>query len=266
MTNDYGAALDAPDRRARNGIPARSADARRARGSRTGRTALRRHARRRIRLVRSGQALADAAAEPAGDAGHRLQGPPRRSRSRRRWGASFWIMDNVAPLRQIAASVTKPHAAAHDRRAETAQVGSGAAAARARSELRVSGSRCRAPRAEPAQAPSIGARRTAAACVEPRSNRSTDRMSSSSRRRRPIACATRASSGRPDLPEYPPPARGSTTTSPNPSGEVKLEILDAAGAGGAHATRARRLPRRRLDAAAAGAAAACRRRCRRRPA
>ena len=78
MTNDYGAALDAADRRHQR-HPGRPADARRARGSGAGRAALRRHARGRVRVVRSGQALADAAAEPAGDAGHRLQGPPRRS-------------------------------------------------------------------------------------------------------------------------------------------------------------------------------------------
>ena len=77
-------ALDAAHRRHQR-HPGGSADARRARGSRAGRTALRRHARRRVRLVRSGQALADAAAEPAGDAGHRHQGAPRRSRRSRRW-------------------------------------------------------------------------------------------------------------------------------------------------------------------------------------
>ena len=79
MTNDYGAALDAADRRHQR-HPGRPADARRARGSGAGRAAVRRHARGRVRVVRSGQALADAAAEPAGDAGHRFQGPPRRSR------------------------------------------------------------------------------------------------------------------------------------------------------------------------------------------
>ena len=72
-------ALDAADRRHQR-HPGRPADARRARGSGAGRTALRRHARGRVRVVRSGQALAVAAAEPAGDAGHRHQGPPRRSR------------------------------------------------------------------------------------------------------------------------------------------------------------------------------------------
>ena len=38
------------------------------------------HAAGRVRVVRSGQALADAAAEPARDAGDRHQGPPRRPR------------------------------------------------------------------------------------------------------------------------------------------------------------------------------------------
>ena len=106
MTNDYGAHWTLLDRRQQR-HPRRSADARRARGSGAGRAAVRRHARRRVRLVRSGQALADAAAESAGDAGDRHQGPPRRSR-RSTMGRSFWIMDNIAPLRQIAASVTKP--------------------------------------------------------------------------------------------------------------------------------------------------------------
>ena len=85
MTNDYGAALDAADRRHQR-HPRRPADARRARGSAAGRAAVRRHARGRVRLVRSGQALAAAAAEPAGDAGHRHQGPPRTISSCRRWG------------------------------------------------------------------------------------------------------------------------------------------------------------------------------------
>jgi photosystem II stability/assembly factor-like uncharacterized protein len=72
-------ALDAADRR-RQRHPVESADARRARGSRTGRIAVRRHARGRVRVVRSGQALAVAAAEPASDAGHGHQSPSRRSR------------------------------------------------------------------------------------------------------------------------------------------------------------------------------------------
>jgi len=53
------------------------------------------------------QALADAAAEPAGDAGHRLQGAPRRS-PRVDDGAGVLDSGQRSPLRQIAASVTKP--------------------------------------------------------------------------------------------------------------------------------------------------------------
>ena len=72
-------ALDAVDRR-RERHPGGSTDARRARGPRAGRTPLRGNTPGRIRVVRPGQALADASAESAEHAGHRLQGPPWRSR------------------------------------------------------------------------------------------------------------------------------------------------------------------------------------------
>ena len=77
-------ALDAADRR-RQRHSGRSADARRARGSRTGRTAVRRHARGRVRVVRSGQALADRCSRTC----RRRRSPTSRSTTaiswRRRW-------------------------------------------------------------------------------------------------------------------------------------------------------------------------------------
>ena len=78
MTNDFGEhwtlLTDGVERHS-----GRSADARRARGSGAGGPALRGNARGRVRLVRSGQALAVAADESAGHAGHRSEGASRRS-------------------------------------------------------------------------------------------------------------------------------------------------------------------------------------------
>ena len=67
--------LDAADGREER-HPGRLPDARRARGSRPRRAALRRHRVRLVRLVRQRRALAVVPAEPAGDAGDRHPGAP----------------------------------------------------------------------------------------------------------------------------------------------------------------------------------------------
>ena len=79
-TDNYGETLDAADRRQER-HPDRSPDARRPRGS-ARRPACSTPAREFgvLRVVQRRQELAAAAAEPAGDAGHRHQGAPQRPR------------------------------------------------------------------------------------------------------------------------------------------------------------------------------------------
>ena len=69
----------------KNGIPSDHPDARRPRGSRARGAALRRHRVRRVRVVQRRPQLAVAAAEPAGDAGHRHPACTATISSSRRW-------------------------------------------------------------------------------------------------------------------------------------------------------------------------------------
>ena len=152
-------------------------------------------------------------------------------------GRAFWILDDVAPLRQIAASVTKPT------RADA-------------SDFRRS-SRPR-PLRRSAAARSARASRTFSASAE--SSRSTARACFSSRRRRPIACTIRRartgglagiSGGRRADRLLPGESLGRREARhPRRGRQSRAQLLE------------RRAPRPGADVAAAD----CRRRCRRKPA
>ena len=139
-------------------------------------------------------------------------------------GRSFWIMDNVAPLRQLAASVTRPKRA---RPTDNPNAGGRAFQAdpdravgdvvlASQKNQNVSGLEARAGRArvapvKPAIKPFDG------------SNVFLFTPSPAYRvRYSPMG-------GRPDAPEYPPAGARIDYYLAAPSGEVKLEILDAAG-------------------------------------
>jgi hypothetical protein len=161
-------------------------------------------------------------------------------------GRSFWIMDNVAPLRQIAASVMRParsrptdnpngqvgrvgqagtsgqvaHPVAHPFRGASATAGDASAAADVAlvSQESQSGLEQRARRAT-APAPVKSA-------IKPFDGSNVFLFTPSATYRTRYVAAP----ARPDRPEYPPVGARIDYYLASPSGEVRLEILDAAGA------------------------------------
>jgi hypothetical protein len=136
-------------------------------------------------------------------------------------GRSFWIMDNVAPLRQLAASVMKP---ARQRPTDNASVGR---------PFRAAGDVALASAQIVEHPENSGPPRTARPAVPParavikpfdRSNVFLFTPSAAFRTRYVPAPA------RPDGPEYPPVGARIDYYLASPSGEVKLDVLDAAGA------------------------------------
>jgi photosystem II stability/assembly factor-like uncharacterized protein len=138
-------------------------------------------------------------------------------------GRSFWIMDDVAPLRQIAASVTKPtRSRPTDSQGQVGRVGQAGMASSSgvvrASQESLSGVEQRQARPAPAAPP-----RPTIKPFEPNANvflftpAATYRTHYSSM------------SGRPDRPEYPPVGARIDYYLAAPTGEVKLDILDAAG-------------------------------------
>ena len=159
-------------------------------------------------------------------------------------GRSFWIMDDVAPLRQIAASVMK---STRPRPTDsTAPAGDGRVAGRARS---AAGRASSAPARDPDVSLVLAQRSAPVGAELARPNTQTAEAVPKPPRpvRAPIkpfesnarvflftpAPAYRthyvALSGRPDKPEYPPVGARIDYYLAAPSGEVKLDILDAAG-------------------------------------
>jgi photosystem II stability/assembly factor-like uncharacterized protein len=140
-------------------------------------------------------------------------------------GRSFWIMDNVAPLRQIAASVTRP---ARTRTTDNpnGQVGS----ASARRPLTAAASDVALASQENQSGLEQRARRSAAAAPVKAAIKPFDQSNvflftpSATYRTRYVAAPAR-----PDRPEYPPVGARIDYYLASPSGEVKLEMLDAAG-------------------------------------
>ena len=211
----------------------------------------------RVRVVRSGQALADAAAEPAGDAGHRHQSPPRRSR---RVDDGPVVLDHGQRLAAAAAGGERHEtdAAADDRQSEWAGRSGSQVGRWVRRAARADGGRR-------ARVDADGARRSSAACRQGPLTKSRGPCGGARRdqavrriervplhaRRRPIACATRPSRGRPDVPEYPPAGA-----------RIDYYLASAVRRGQA---RDSRRDRQRSSAATRATATAQRRRTRRRP-
>jgi photosystem II stability/assembly factor-like uncharacterized protein len=136
-------------------------------------------------------------------------------------GRSFWVMDDVAPLRQIAASVTKPS------RPRTSESANPAAAVQdltaVSSRVVVASQDKTAPASKPGpkgQAPAVPHQP-----IKPfdKSNVFLFTPAAAYRMHYP------SSSGRPDFPEYPPVGARIDYYLANPSGELKLEILDPTG-------------------------------------
>ena len=225
-------ALDAADRR-RQRHPGRSADARRARGSRAGRIALRRHAAR----ARTCRSIRASTGRRCSRICRRRRSPTSRSTtaisSRRRWGGRSGSWTTSSPLRQIAASVTKPTRHAHRPTIRTGRCGAGSAGAAhgpptATSSRRLDADRRAAASVKPARraAATTAAARGDGAAIKPFDGSNVFLFTPAPAYRMHYSRVTRPSRSCRSIRR---PARGSTTTSPAPSGEVKLEILDAAG-------------------------------------
>jgi photosystem II stability/assembly factor-like uncharacterized protein len=157
-------------------------------------------------------------------------------------GRSFWIMDNVAPLRQIAASVMKPSRprTTDSPNAPVGRVGQAGGADQGRplrvgaepappsrdvvlaSQDNVSGLEQRgAPKAPAAQS----AVRPAKAAIKPFDGSNVFLFTPSAAYRTRYVPAP----ARPDGPEYPPPGARVDYYLASLSGDITLEILDAAG-------------------------------------
>ncbi len=134
-------------------------------------------------------------------------------------GRSFWIMDDIAPLRQIAASVTKPRARPTTNPAPASQADQAGQSDVLRASMQTPAP-APAPTAKPATLP---------ASVRP----ITKPFDSSAMFLFTPAPTYRtryvASAGRPDLPEYPPVGARIDYFLASPPSDLKLEILDAAG-------------------------------------
>jgi photosystem II stability/assembly factor-like uncharacterized protein len=162
-------------------------------------------------------------------------------------GRSFWIMDDVAPLRQIAASLNKrqrprptdsPNGQERQEGARGGDTGArggdtgarggdtgargGDTGARGFSRAEIALASMQTPAGSPTKAPPLQPTR---AIIKPFDASGVFLFTPAPAYRMHYA----ASSGRPDRPEFPPVGVRIDYYLPNPSGDVKLEILDAAG-------------------------------------
>jgi photosystem II stability/assembly factor-like uncharacterized protein len=136
-------------------------------------------------------------------------------------GRSFWILDDVAPLRQIAASITKPTRprASDSSNLPQAARSSGPAATDA---VRVS-SQTPAPQGNPAAKPAVAL--PVRPPIKPFDGSNVFLFTPAPAYRMHYA----ASAGRPDLPEFPPVGASIDYFLADANLDVKLEIVDAAG-------------------------------------
>jgi photosystem II stability/assembly factor-like uncharacterized protein len=130
-------------------------------------------------------------------------------------GRSFWIMDNIAALRQIAASVTKPT------RQRTTDNPDRDRSVRLQADRPVTAS-MQTP-APPAKAPAAAA--PARPMIKPFDGSNVFLFTPSAAYRMRYVPST----GNPDVPEFPPAGARIDYYLADPSGDVKLEIQDAAG-------------------------------------
>jgi photosystem II stability/assembly factor-like uncharacterized protein len=139
-------------------------------------------------------------------------------------GRSFWIMDDIAPLRQLAASVTKP---ARTRTTDNpnGQVGqAGRAGQGGRADVALASQDTNVSGLEQRTAPKHP---TAPARTPIKAFDGSNVFLFSPAPAYRVRYS--AMGGRPDAPEYPPAGARIDYYLAAPSGEVKLEILDAAG-------------------------------------
>jgi photosystem II stability/assembly factor-like uncharacterized protein len=142
-------------------------------------------------------------------------------------GRSFWIMDNIAPLRQIAASITKTTRprATDNPNGQAGPVGRVEAAVRrfnaAGTDVALASMQAPAP-AKPVAAPVAPATRAA---IKPFDGSNVFLFTPAATYRTRYV----PSAGRPDLPEYPPVGARIDYYLPAAAGELKLEVIDAAG-------------------------------------
>ena len=140
-------------------------------------------------------------------------------------GRSFWIMDDIAPLRQLAASVTKPTRTRPTNDSE-ARVGPGVDAERSvalASQENVSGLEQRKPPSR--SGPQVGPMAAPPLRIKPYDASNVFLFTPAPAYR--VRYSTMM--GRPDAPEYPPAGVRIDYIVAAPSGEVTLDILDAAG-------------------------------------
>src|SRR5262245_22101828 len=157
-------------------------------------------------------------------------------------GRSFWIMDNVSPLRQLAASVTKPtRQRTTDSPGQVGQVGRVGQLGQVAQPLRAAtanddvvlasrqtgaaGSSVK-PAAPGALAKTDVPPAVARAAIKPFDGSNVFLFTPAPTYRMRYS----VSGGRPDVPEYPPAGARIDYYLASASGEVKLEILDATGA------------------------------------
>jgi hypothetical protein len=139
-------------------------------------------------------------------------------------GRSFWVMDDVAPLRQIAASVNKKA----PRQTSTAPAGQVGQVGRVGSDaVRASMQTFATKPLKPSSAGSLAQAGPAAAkpAIKPFDNSAVFLFTPSAAYR----VHYNASVGRPDWPEYPSAGAHIDYYLPAAGGDLKLEILDAAG-------------------------------------
>jgi photosystem II stability/assembly factor-like uncharacterized protein len=133
-------------------------------------------------------------------------------------GRSFWIMDDVAPLRQIAASVLKP---ASRPRPSDGQDGVGTSGSVLQAAQETG-----APPAKKAAAGVVSTPAVPRPTIKPFDRNASVFLFTPAPTYRTHYVPV---SGRPDWPEYPPVGARIDYYLANPSGEVKLEILDGLG-------------------------------------
>jgi photosystem II stability/assembly factor-like uncharacterized protein len=152
-------------------------------------------------------------------------------------GRSFWILDNVAPLRQLAASVMKTPRARTTSNGQVGQVGQAGRVGQAGSvrlqpdhatdvalaSVQTPPATAAAPAG--AKAPVAQGFNPAKAVIKPFDGSNVFLFTPSPTYR----VRYEPMMGRPDAPEYPPAGARIDYYLASPSGEVKLEILDAAG-------------------------------------
>ena len=158
-------------------------------------------------------------------------------------GRSFWIMDNVSPLRQLAASVTKPTRQRTTDQADArlkARAPSGPVSAPSRMEREPLGERSVAlasmqagaagssvkPAAPGTPATTAATPAVARAAIKPFDGSNVFLFTPAPAYRMRYS----VSGGRPDVPEYPPAGARIDYYLASAFAEVKLEILDATGA------------------------------------